>query len=56
MRTRTAVWYETTVRYERSKGDENNIHYGSIRRGRTELRGSGTENYRRDETVLLGRV
>jgi hypothetical protein len=25
MRTRTAVWYETTVRYERSKGDENNI-------------------------------
>ena len=25
MRTRTAKWYETTVRYERSKGDENNI-------------------------------
>lgn len=25
MRTKTAVWYETTVRYERSKGDENNI-------------------------------
>lgn len=25
MRSRTAVWYETTVRYERSKGDENNI-------------------------------
>lgn len=25
MRTRTAVWYETTVRYERSKGGENNI-------------------------------
>lgn len=25
MRTRTAVWYETTVRYERPKGDENNI-------------------------------
>lgn len=25
MRTRTAVWYETTVCYERSKGDENNI-------------------------------
>lgn len=25
MRTRTAMWYETTVRYERSKGDENNI-------------------------------
>lgn len=25
MRTRTAAWYETTVRYERSKGDENNI-------------------------------
>ena len=25
MRTRTAVWYETTVRYKRSKGDENNI-------------------------------
>lgn len=25
MRTRIAVWYETTVRYERSKGDENNI-------------------------------
>lgn len=25
MRARTAVWYETTVRYERSKGDENNI-------------------------------
>ena len=25
MRTRTAVWYETTVRYERSNGDENNI-------------------------------
>lgn len=25
MRSRTAVWYETTVRYERSKGGENNI-------------------------------
>lgn len=25
MRAKTAVWYETTVRYERSKGDENNI-------------------------------
>lgn len=25
MKSRTAVWYETTVRYERSKGDENNI-------------------------------
>lgn len=25
MRTKTAVWYETTVRYERSKGDKNNI-------------------------------
>lgn len=25
MRTRTAVWYETTVRYERPKGNENNI-------------------------------
>lgn len=25
MRTKTTVWYETTVRYERSKGDENNI-------------------------------
>lgn len=25
MRIRTAKWYETTVRYERSKGDENNI-------------------------------
>ena len=25
MRSRTAVWYETTVRYERPKGDENNI-------------------------------
>lgn len=25
MRTRTAVWYETTVRYERSKGDKNSI-------------------------------
>lgn len=25
MRTKTAVWYEATVRYERSKGDENNI-------------------------------
>lgn len=25
MRTKTAVWYETTVRYERSKGGENNI-------------------------------
>ena len=25
MRTKTAMWYETTVRYERSKGDENNI-------------------------------
>lgn len=25
MRTRTAVWYETTVRYERQKGDGNNI-------------------------------
>lgn len=25
MRSRTAVWYETTVRYERSNGDENNI-------------------------------
>lgn len=25
MRSRTAVWYKTTVRYERSKGDENNI-------------------------------
>lgn len=25
MRKRKAVWYETTVRYERSKGDENNI-------------------------------
>lgn len=25
MRTKTAAWYETTVRYERSKGGENNI-------------------------------
>lgn len=25
MRTRTAVWYETTVRYERQKDDNNNI-------------------------------
>ncbi len=25
MRTRTAVWYETTVRYERQKDDGNNI-------------------------------
>lgn len=25
MRTKTAMWYATTVRYERSKGDENNI-------------------------------
>ena len=24
MRSRTAVWYETTVRYERSKGDDGN--------------------------------
>ena len=25
MRTRTAMWYETTVRYERQKGEDSNI-------------------------------